>query len=235
MLSLFYHILMKVYNESMKITKLSDDNLCENSDNVSRITKIAPAVKTAGRYNVFVDEKYAFSLDEAQLVKIGLRKGEEISKERLAELKIESDFGKNYIRAIDLISRRLRSEKEIRDWAFSKNWTRENIEKVIERLYERGFLNDEKFAESFVRSRAILNNYSTRKMKLELRKKGIESDIIEKVLENSGDFDENAVLVKLVAKKRSHYDDERKLIAYLARQGFSYDKIKTAIVNFSQE
>ena len=200
-----------------------------------KITKIAPAIKTAGRYNVFVNEKYAFSLDEAQLVKIGLRKGEEISKERLAELKSESDFGKNYIRAIDLISRRLRSEKEIRDWAFSKNWTKENTEKVIERLYERGFLNDEKFAASFVRSRAILNNYSMRKMKLELHKKGISKEICEKILSESDEFNENAVLVKLIVKKRSHYDDERKLIAYLARQGFSYDKIKTAIVNFSQE
>jgi len=194
-----------------------------------KITKIASAVKTAGRYNVFVDEKFSFSLDEAQLVKLGLKKGDEISDEQLAELKTESDFGKNYIRAVDLISRRLRSEKEIRDYAWRKKWTKKNTEKVIERLHERGFLNDEKFAESFVRSRANLRNYSTRKMKLELRKKGIAPEIIEKVLTGSEDFDEMIALKNLITKKRSHYTDEQKLIAYLARQGFPYDDIKNAL------
>jgi regulatory protein len=194
------------------------------------ITKIAPAVKTPGRYNVFVDEQFSFSLDETQLVKLGLKKGDEISDERLEELKTESDFGKNYIRAVDLISRRLRSEKEIRDYAWRKNWTPEVAARVIERLYERGYLNDAKFAAAFVRSRAALRNYSTRKMKLELRKKGVAPDIIEKTLNESEDFDETATLKKLLMKKRAHYaGDEQKLIAYLARQGFSYDDIKKAL------
>ena len=193
------------------------------------ITKISPAVRTAGRYNVFVDEKYSFSLDETQLVKINLRKGAKISEENLTELKGESDFGKNYIRAVDLISRRLRSEKEIRDYAWRKQWSKENLEKVVERLHERGYLNDEKFAESFVRSRANLRNFSKRKMKMELMKKGIKSEIIEKVLDESEDFDEDQALKNLIAKKRGHYETEQKLIAYLARQGFSYDKIKAML------
>jgi regulatory protein len=195
-----------------------------------KITKISPAVKTEGRYNVFVDDKFSFSLDESQLVKIGLKKSDEISDERLTELKTESDFGKNYIRAVDLISRRLRSEKEIRDNAFRKNWTKESTEKVIKRLRERGFLNDEKFAESFVRSRAALRNYSARKMKLELAKKGITKDIYGKVLATSDEYDEQAALKKLIAKKRTHYaGNEQKLIAYLARQGFQYDDIKSSL------
>ncbi|MCL1877040.1 RecX family transcriptional regulator [Candidatus Saccharibacteria bacterium] len=192
-----------------------------------KITKISPAVKTAGRYNVFVDEEFSFSLDESQLVKLGLRNGQEFSAEELAELKSESDFGKNYIRAVDLISRRLRSEREIRDYAFRKQWTKENTARVIERLRERGYLNDAKFAESFVRSRANLRNFSRRKMELELMKKGISKNIIGEILSESDEFDESAALQKLIAKKRTHYTDERKLIAYLMRQGFSYDDIKS--------
>ncbi|MCL2037431.1 RecX family transcriptional regulator [Candidatus Saccharibacteria bacterium] len=194
-----------------------------------KISKIAPAVKTAGRYNVFVDDKYSFSLDETQLVKIGLKKGDEISEDKLDELKGESDFGKNYVAAVDLISRRIRSEKEIHDYAWRKQWSKKNLEKVIERLYERSYLNDEKFAESFVRSRASLRNFSTRKMKMELMKKGIKSEIIEKVLNESEEFDEDQALKNLIAKKRKNYENEQKLIAYLARQGFSYDKIKAAL------
>jgi regulatory protein len=194
------------------------------------ITKISPAVKTKGRYNVFIDGRFSFSLDETQLVKLGLKKGQEIDGVQLSKYKTESDFGKNYIAAVDLISRRLRSEREIRDYAFRKKWTKENTEHVVERLHERKYLNDEKFAVSFVRSRAKLHNFSMRKMKMELRKKGIRSEVIEKVLATDGDFDEIIALKNLITKKRAHYAaDERKLIAYLARQGFSYDKIRAAL------
>jgi len=190
-----------------------------------RITKIAPAVKTKGRYNVFVDETYSFSLDEAQLVKLGLKRGQELDEKQLAEYKSESDFGKNYLRAVDLISRRLRSEREIRDYAWRKKWSIENIERVIERLYKYSYLNDENFAVNFVRSRARERTFSKRKMILELKKKGIEQGIIDKVLTETSDYDELVALKKLIAKKRKVYTDERKLVAYLARQGFNYDDI----------
>ncbi len=193
------------------------------------ITKISPAVKTEGRYNVFVDGKYSFSLDEVQLAALTIKKGDELDEQQLDQLKSESSFGKNYIRALDLVSRRPRSQREIRDYAFRKQWTKANTDRVIERLLERGYLNDAKFAEIFVRSRANLRNYSTRRMKLELQKKGISSDIIDQVLSESDDFDENVALKNLIAKKQNRYDDEQKLIAYLARQGFNYDSIRMAL------
>ena len=189
-----------------------------------KITKISPAVKTEGRYNVFLDEQYSFSLDESQLVKLGLKKGQEISEEQLQKLKSESDFGKNYVRAVDLISRRLRSEREIRDYAFRKQWLPENTEKVIKRLYKFNFLDDEKFAKAFVASRSN-RDFSAKKMKVELIKKGIRSDLIEMVLEENTEFDEIESLKKLIKKKRTHYSDKRKLIAYLVGKGFNYGDI----------
>ena len=197
-----------------------------------KITKISPAIKTEGRYNIYVDDKYSFSLDEVQLASLNLKKNDEIDAEQLDQLKSESDFGKNYVRALDLISRRPRSQREIRDYAFRKQWTKSNTERVIERLLERGYLDDAKFAEIFVRSRANLRNYSTKRMKLELRKRGVASDIVDQVLTDSENFDENAALKNLIAKKRNRYDNEQKLIAYLARQGFSYDKIKSALSDY---
>ena len=197
-----------------------------------KITKISPAIKTEGRYNIYVDDKYSFSLDEVQLASLNLKKNDEIDAEQLDQLKNESDFGKNYVRALDLVSRRPRSQREIRDYAFRKQWTKSNTERVIERLLERGYLDDAKFAEIFVRSRANLRNYSTKRMKLELRKRGVASDIVDQVLTDSENFDENAALKNLIAKKRNRYDNEQKLIAYLARQGFSYDKIKSALSDY---
>lgn len=190
-----------------------------------RISKISPAAKTEGRYNVFVDGEYSFSLDELQLVKLGVKVGQEIDDTELTGYKSESDFGKNYIRAVDLVSRRLRSEREIRDHAWRKRWTPENLERVIERLYQYGYLDDEKFARAFVASRAG-RDFSVKRMRVELVKKGIKSDLIEKAMAESTEFDEIESLRKLINKKRAHYDDERKLIAYLAGKGFHYDDIR---------
>ena len=196
-----------------------------------RISKVSPAVKTAGRYNIYVDGKYSFSLDELQLVQNGLHSGLEISEAQLEQLKSESDFGKNYIRAVDLISRRLRSEREIRDYAFRKQWTKSNTERVIERLKARGYLDDRRFAELFFSSRHQSGRYSLKRIRLDLVKKGISSDIIDDLCRANGD---SAALLKLINKRINKYDDENKLITYLARNGFRYDDIKAALDRYHQ-
>ena len=198
-----------------------------------RITKVAPAARTTGRYNIFVDGHYSFSLDEFQLVQHSLHSGQEIDETKLAELQAESDFGKNYIRAVDLISRRLRSEREIRDYARRKQWGRDNTERVIARLYDRGCLNDLAFAQAFVRSRQSTQKYSRRRIERDLVNKGISHRIIQQVLdEKAGMADDNDALTNLVAKKYHHYDDINKFKAYLARAGFRYDDINRAIEQY---
>ena len=192
-----------------------------------QITKVAPAAKTPGRYNIFVDGQYSFSLDELQLVQAGLRSGLDIDEEQLAKFRNESEFGKNYIRAIDLISRRLRSEKEIRDYARRKSWTADNTERVIERLKARGYLNDKVFAESFVRARQNAGKYSRRRIELDLRRKGIADSIVKEVLHD--EVSDTDALRKLIAKRIKRYDDPTKLKAYLLRAGFNYDNINREI------
>ena len=201
-----------------------------------RITKVAPAAGTAGRYNIFVDGHYSFSLDEFQLVQHSLHSGQEIDETKLAELQAESDFGKNYIRAVDLISRRLRSEREIRDYAGRKQWSKDNTERVIARLYDRGYLNDPVFARAFVRSRRSTRKYSRRRIERDLVNKGISRRIIQQVLdEEAGMADDNDALANLVAKKYHRYDDINKLKAYLARTGFRYDDINRAIKQYHEQ
>lgn len=200
-----------------------------------RITKVAPAARTAGRYNVFVDGHYSFSLDEFQLVQCSLHSGQEIDEAKLAELQAESDFGKNYTRAVDLISRRLRSEREIRDYAGRKQWSRDNTERVIARLYDRGYLNDPVFTQAFVRSRRSTRKYSRRRIERDLVNKGISHRIIQQVLDEGAGMTDDDALANLVAKKYHRYDDINKLKAYLARAGFRYDDINRAIKQYHEQ
>jgi SOS response regulatory protein OraA/RecX len=63
---------------------------------------------------------------------------------------------------------------------------------------------------------------------MELRAKRISDDIISQIL-SEDETDERETLKTLIAKKRSRYPDDQKLMQYLARQGFEYDEIKAAM------
>ncbi len=96
----------------------------------------------------------------------------------------------------------------------------ENIKKVFERLKDRGYVDDEKFAKYFVENRNLKKGISRKKLELELKSKGISTELIEKVfLDNPRDEAEE--IKKIIAKKRRKYTDE-KLISYLVRAGFDY-------------
>lgn len=192
-----------------------------------KITDIKPAVKTPGRWNIFVDGKYSFSLLESQLLEGSVRIGHELSADELDNLKNDSTFGKAYARALELIMRRLRSEKELYDYARRKEWSDDIRDRVIEKLRIKGYIDDVKFAEAWVRSRVATKPSSRRKLELELRQKGVVSAIIESALQSDdSDHDELDALRRIVTKRRSRYSDPQKFMAYLARQGFSYDAIK---------
>lgn len=201
---------------------------------MSVVTGIKAAVKTKGRYNIFLDEAYAFSLTESQLVAAGLKIGLEVSPQRLAELKDESAYGKAYARALEYIFRRPRSRKELEDYAFRKQWSPEMTARIMQQLEQRGYINDAAFAASWVRSRQATKPRSTRQLLLELRQKGIAGQVAEQALAEN-DFDELSELRNIVKKRRHRYADEQKFMVYLARQGFGYDAIKRVLTEETPE
>lgn len=135
------------------------------------------------------------------------------------------------------LSYRGRSEKEIRDYLQKKNAPREIIEKIITYCKEYNFLNDEKFARDWVRSRTTYRLKSKWIIKMELQKKGIDQEIIEKTLNAKGneEISDTQQVKKLLEKRLSRYKDlprdklYQKLGGFLARRGFGWDIIKKSI------
>ena len=195
-----------------------------------KITKIEAQVKTRGRYSIFVDDIFAFGLSELGLINSGIKVGLEINQTQLAKFKEESDIDKIYGRTLDLLARRPRSEWELHDYLRRKNQTPEQVSKILNRLSNSGYINDEDFARRWVESRRLLKTTSKRKLKLELKQKRIPDEIINKIL-SADETDEVEVLKGLIAKKRTQtrYKDDKKLMAYLAGQGFGYGDIIQAL------
>jgi len=210
-----------------------------------KITAISAQARNPDRVNISVDGKFRFSLDVFQLTDLGVKLGKECTEEELAALENESSYGKLYTKVLEYSMLRPHSSREMRDYLWRK--TRETkykartgeiksragvaqavADRVYDRLVEKGYIDDEKFARWWVENRNLRKGTSRRKLQAELQAKGVAASIIASILEDSGRNDEDE-LAKIIAKKRNKYPDEQKLMQYLARQGFSYDDIKSAL------
>lgn len=195
-----------------------------------KITAIKQQVKRQDRYSVYVDGKYLFSFSENELIASGLRINQELSESELAALKDRAVQDKAYDRALNLISHRPRSEWELRDYLKRKDYDEDVSKAVVDRLRDRGFVNDADFARRWVETRRLLKSTSRRRLSQELRQKHIASDIVDQVLA-ADETNEPDILRDLIERKRKQlkYQDNLKLMQYLSRQGFNYDDIKSAI------
>lgn len=193
-----------------------------------KITAIKAQVKRQDRYSVYVDGAYSFSLSEGQLVACGLHSGQELGADELAQYRDESAEGKLFDRLLNLFSYRMRSEWEVRDYLRRKQTPAEQADRLVRRLVGLGYVDDQKFAQSWVESRRASRSVSQRKLRAELATKRITADIIDQALA-ADETNERDVLGQLVRKKRARYSDDTKLMQYLARQGFSYGDIRDAL------
>ena len=212
-----------------------------------KITDISLQARDKNRVNISVDGKYRFSLDVFQVGELGIKIGREYTDEELATLEDESQFGKLYGRALDYCLIRPRSIKEMRDYL--RRRTRptkkrspktgkiierpgvkpEITERVLTRLIEKKYLDDEKFARFWLEHRFLQKGTSVRRLKLELAQKGIDRSVIEQLIAENIRSDQEE-LAKIIAKKQHKYrQNPQKFMQYLARQGFSYDDIKSAL------
>lgn len=210
-----------------------------------KVTSLSSQVRNPDRVNVSIDGKYRFSLDVSQITDLNVRVGRELENDEVAELEIESQFGKLYARALEYCLMRPHSVREVRDYLRRKTiatryksrsgelrerlgYSPALVPRVLEKLQHKRYLDDEQFARWWFENRNVGKGTSLRKLKVELRSKGVETDIVERMIaENLRD--DATELQKLIAKKRSRYADDQKLAQYLLRQGFRYDDIRLAI------
>ncbi|MGB4762414.1 MAG: regulatory protein RecX [Candidatus Saccharimonas sp.] len=210
-----------------------------------KVTSITAQARNPDRVNVSVDGKYRFSLDIFQLTELGVQIGKAYDESALAELENESVYGKLYTKSLEYCMLRPHSSREMRDYLWRKTRPQKYksrtgelkdragvpvsiTDRVFDRLVEKGYIDDERFARWWVESRNQRKGTSLRKLRAELQAKGVVSTIIDSIFQESTRND-GEELAKIIAKKRLKYVDDQKLIAYLARQGFNYDDIKSAL------
>lgn len=192
--------------------------------------------KSKNRVNIYLDGKFGFGIDLENFIKLGLRVEQELTQKQIDEITDKSQLQKSLEKALNFAMVRPRSEREIVGWFIRKKVANEYHDRIFEKLKKYDLIDDEKFARWWVDQRQNFRPKSKKVLSQELRIKGIKKEIVEKVL-GEIKIDEGTLASELIGKNLYKWEKFDKFVArkkkteYLARKGFSWDVIKTAIGN----
>jgi regulatory protein len=203
------------------------------------ITQITVQQKQKDRYNIYIDdgngEKYAFSVDEAVFIQYKLKKGMELDEFTMTEILFQDDIHKAYSFAVKFLAVRMRSELEVTNHLQKKGVVETIIREVIHKLKKQQYINDQEFANAYVRTQMNTSDKGPVVIRQELKQKGMTEAIIEEALQEYP-YEKQLEQAIACAEKffRKKQDDsskaiKQKLELLLVRKGFPFEIIHEAI------
>ena len=198
---------------------------------MSKITALRIGKGQRKRVNMFLDDRFACSLEAETVIKEGLQIGQELSSGQIEALTRSNHFYRCLNAASHFLSYRPRSEFEVRERLLHQGFDDNTTESVIAKLKEQGLVDDVAFAQFWRDNRDSFSPRSQWLTKLELRKKGITDDLIDQVIDTIDDDSAyRAALSKARSLPRSDYQSfRRRLGEFLKRRGFGYGVINHTI------
>ena len=132
-----------------------------------------------------------------------------------------------YNKALDIISRREHSEKEVTSKLLKKFNEPDLIAATLSRLKDNNLVNDERYAEMYTQSRKR-KGFGPKRIKYELSSKGIDDSLSLLIIEDEGGWQEaakNAFNKKFKKGIATEYKDQVKQKIFLQNRGFTFQEI----------
>ena len=197
-----------------------------------KITAITLQKRNHQRVNIYLDGEFCFGL--ARSTAGWLQVGQELTEEKIDELKTKNIYEESYQLALNILGYRPRTETEVRRHLESYQIREEIITETIDRLKNNRLVDDYNFALNWIENRKEFRPRSRKALVFELRKHGIADQIIEQVLDQT-EIDEGQLAYQVASKQARKLHSlewsefRRKLSGFLARRGFPYDVSDQAI------
>lgn len=190
--------------------------------------------RLGNRFNIFIDGEFGFGVSRDTLLESGLARGTTLDQETIDGILARDEIDRAISAAMRLLEERMRSSDEVRTRLRRKGFGAIAVEATIERLTDLNLLDDERFAERWIENRQEHRPRSRRMLEYELRRKGVDRQVIaETVASMSIDEAEAARAVAVKAHARltrlPPADQKRKLVGILARRGFDHATIRSAV------
>lgn len=206
-----------------------------------KITKIEVQKNNKDRFNLYIDNEFYSGIDSATYVHFNLKLGD-VTKERLDEIKSYDEYRSAINRAIQYLSFKKRTEREIRDYLSDGEVLDGTIDRVIQYCYDNRYINHDDYAESLKNTILNTTDKGPEHLKRKLYEKGVESHIINQYYERFIDeLDEDRmrpIIEKVMTKhmkKSTGRIAEQKTIQTLTQKGYNLNIILMYMNDISLE
>ncbi|MEG0258528.1 MAG: recombination regulator RecX [Lysinibacillus sp.] len=207
------------------------------------ITKIARQKNNPERYNIYLNEEYAFPVDEAIIIQFGLSKGKVLETFEIEEIAYEDEIRKSFNKALNFLSYQMRSEHEVKKKLLDLEFGEAVILEAIQKLKSYGFLNDEAYSKALFETKKATAKKGPRAIRQDLVKKGIEKNLQDEILETFSHEEQVKLASQLAAKivrtetKKTPVQVKQKIQDLLMRKGYSFSIVNDVLedITFEQD
>ncbi len=192
--------------------------------------------KKENRFNLFADGDFYSGINLDQVVKYNLKSGQDLSKETIDEIVLESEVFYAFNKVLKYISKAMKTDFDIRAYLTNKKFNESVVNKTLEKLKEYNYINDELYVKNYIDT--YKSKFGKSRLKQNLKNKNIDENLIEKYLI----FDENEVLnnikkeiLKQTKNKTMDVKLKQKIYRNLSFKGYSFEQIKQAFNSLGEE
>lgn len=182
-------------------------------------------------FHVSFDNGEEIKISEDTLVNFGLYKGQEVEEAFVENLKFEDEKSEALLLSYKFLQRN-KTRQQLVDYLYKNKIQRDIIDLILPMLEEKNYLNDEDYARRYLSDALNIKKYGKIKSRYMLMSKGIDKNIIEKVMKNYDYELEYMNALDLIEKRISKDETDPKKINsaknYLQGRGFEFE-----IINFT--
>jgi regulatory protein len=204
--------------------------------NIEEIKPVQSSKKIA--YKIYIDDAYAFLLYKQDLMEYQLETGVELTTQQYDKIIESTVYRRAKQKAMAILKYMDRTEQELYFKLKEAYYTDDIINKTIDYLKSYRYIDDERYASSYINGRK--NTLSLVNIRAKLIQKGINKELLEKIIAIEYNVDDEekdpeieainrAIRKKLIDISKLNYEDKQKLMAHLYRKGFNMDKISKCI------
>ncbi len=172
------------------------------------ITKIEVQKRNKDRVNVYINEEFNFACSSELIYYHNLKKGKVIDENNLNDIIREDNYIKAKGYALKYIEKSLKTESQVKEKLYSKEYDKDTVDRVIKFLKDYDFIDDNKYCDMYIREK--LNIYGRNKIKYALLNKRIKESIVIEKINNIDEEKEKKIAYKLAEEKIYNYDIKEK-------------------------
>ncbi len=135
-----------------------------------------------GSYTLFLENQEELTVYEEVILKYELLLSKKLDDKKKETILLENAFWETYYQGLKVIEKRAKTKKELKEDLKKKGYLPENIDQTIQKLEEQKYLDDLRYADSYVNNQMLTTSWGPLKIKNMLLQKGVEEDLVNQAL-----------------------------------------------------